>query len=576
MQQQLPARKRFVSFGLIIGTILLLTTTSFAQADTDNPPGRVARISYLKGNVSLLPAGQTEWSAATLNYVVTTGDHLYTDRDARAELEVGAYTVRLWEQTDLTVTNLDDDIMQLGLNQGSLRASVYQIPSGNTVEIDTPNGSLTVLEEGRYRADVDPNAGRTLVTVNRGKLGITGGDMTETLDHGKAALLAGRETIQVEFVDMPAQDDFDKWSEERDRRLAAAASAAYVSPFIPGYDDLDAYGRWVDVAEYGPVWYPVVPVGWVPYHFGYWSWIDPWGWTWIGEEVWSFCTFHYGRWVLIGGVWGWLPGPIGVVPIYAPAFVAFLGGQGFSIGIGVGTVGWFPLGPADPFFPWYHYSGHYLQQVNATNIRNVNVTNITNITDITKVHYAYKDVATTAVPASVLANGQPVAKHLVHLSPEQLAKAQVVPHPPVNPTPRAVAPGKPTPPPAVHGTHLPVASRIAQVKPPPSSAMTRGAASPELSKIPSRPPATVHPPRAVPEPRTGMPPLITRRPPPPPVMPFKTRLPVMVEHPGRPLEPVQLQNLRAGRPAGPMLDKEFPSHPMPMAREPIRPLKPKP
>jgi hypothetical protein len=40
----------------------------------------------------------------------------------------------------------------------------------------------------------------------------------------------------------------------------------------------------------------------------------------------------------------------------------------------------------------------------------------------------------------------------------------------------------------------------------------------------------------------------------------------MLEHPGRPLEPYQLGNLRAGRPAGPMLDREFPEHGFPIGR----------
>jgi hypothetical protein len=39
--------------------------------------------------------------------------------------------------------------------------------------------------------------------------------------------------------------------------------------------------------------------------------------------------------------------------------------------------------------------------------------------------------------------------------------------------------------------------------------------------------------------------------------------------PGRPLEPAQVEDLRAGRPATPMRDVEFPPHPVPIA--PIRP-----
>jgi len=65
---------------------------------------------------------------ATLNFTVTTGDRL-TPTEGKSELEIGPYTVRLAEQTDLIVTNLNDQIMQLGLEQGTLRLSVYEISS---------------------------------------------------------------------------------------------------------------------------------------------------------------------------------------------------------------------------------------------------------------------------------------------------------------------------------------------------------------------------------------------------------------------------------------------------------------
>ena len=94
------------------------------------------------------------------------------------------------------------------------------------------------------------------------------------------------------------------------------------------------------------------------------------------------------------------------------------------------------LGFGEPFFPWYHYGGNYLNVVNITNIRNVtNITNITSVTNINNIHYQYQNIATTAVPKNAFSSGQPVARQMVHLTPQQLAKAQVIPHPAVNPSP---------------------------------------------------------------------------------------------------------------------------------------------
>jgi hypothetical protein len=66
--------------------------------------------------------------------------------------------------------------------------------------------------------------------------------------------------------------------------------------------------------------------------------------------------------------------------------------------------------------------------------------------------------------------------------------------------------------------------------------------------------------------------LITRAAPPLPVVPFATRHSAMLDHPGRPLEPSQLEDLRAGRAVAPMRDTEFPPHPFPVVPQRPAPL----
>jgi hypothetical protein len=540
-----------------------------ATATPENPPSRVARISFLKGRVSFLRAGLDQWSEATLNFPLTIGDRIYTDAGSRAELEVGPYTIRLAAATDLSVTNLNDQIIQLGLEQGTMRFSVHQFIPGDTLEIDTPNGALTLLAQGTYRVDTAQNGSGTTVSVNSGKLEITGPGFSQTLVAGQAAKLTGQNPIAVESVPMPALDDFDMWCEERDARLASSKSAQYVSRSIPGYADLDDYGTWQIVPEYGPIWYPAgVAVDWIPYRFGHWAWIGPWGWTWVEDEPWGFCQFHYGRWVHIGVAWGWLPGPYVVAPVYAPALVAFVGGPGFSIGVGVGGVGfaaWFPLGPGEPFFPWYHYGGDYLRVVNITNIRNVtNITNVINVRNISDIHYAYKSVATTAVPAKVFAGGEAVAHNVVRVSPEQLAKAQITPHPNARPTMSAAMPGRPTATPPVRPATLlssrgPVtpAGRTTTAENRPASLVARNTTAGGPA---GRLPAPSETRGATASMTTSPPKLITRSAPPLARVPFADQREPMLSHPGRPLEPQQLENLRRGLAPGPMLDKEFPPH----------------
>jgi hypothetical protein len=454
--------------------------------------------------------------------------------------------------------------------------TVRHLASGETVEIDTPNGALTLLQEGKYRVDVDSDGESTVMAVISGRMEVTGADASQTLESGQVARLRGSESSDLESIPMPPPDEFDAWSEERDLRPTSSKSSSYVNPLTPGFDDLDAYGHWTTIDEYGPVWFPPVGAGWVPYRLGRWVWIDPWGWTWVEDEPWGFCPFHFGRWVLVGATWGWLPGPFVTAPVYAPAFVAFVGGSGFSIHGGADLVGWFPLGPREPFFPWYHHSPSYLNVVNITNIRNVtNIQEIINVRDINNVHYAYRTIATTAVPPRVLSAGEPVGRHAVRINSLQLARAPVIPHPPVNPTRQAALPGRPRSAPPVR----PQPRFIHPPRPVPNAAagrqspgtITRSAPPSGTARRTPIPPRTSS---SVPPPRTVPPALVTRGATPRRPTPFAATRGAMADHPGRPLEPPQARELREGRPLSPMRDHEIPPHPLPVVPE--RPAPPAP
>src|ERR1700692_1968126 len=112
------------------------------------------------------------------------------------------------------------------------------------------------------------------------------------------------------------------------------------------------------------VWVPRVAAGWAPYHYGHWRWVEPWGWTWVDDAPWGFAAFHYGRWAMVGGGGGgWIPGPgVAVIasrpgpvfrPVYAPALVAFVGGNGWSASLSIGGGGgaWVALGPRGGYVP---------------------------------------------------------------------------------------------------------------------------------------------------------------------------------------------------------------------------------
>ncbi len=432
-----------------------------AYADSDDPSGRVARLAYLEGNVSIQPAGVDQWNQAETNYSVATGDRVYTDQDGRDELSLGATSVRMWHTTDLTMTSLSDRLTQLGLAQGTIRVRTFSVEGydaaaddrqggAQQVEIDTPNGAITVVQPGDIR--VDSYEDGTQVTVNSGAVQLSGPNLSQEIGAGNSVRLQGTNPIELEEATLPGRDEFDKWSLSRDRHQEHSRSAEYVSRDTPGYDDLDDYGRWDEQSEYGPIWYPTqVEEGWVPYRTGHWVWTGPYGWTWVESEPWGYAPFHYGRWVSYRGRWGWVPGPVHVRPVWSPALVVFAGGNGFGYD-GGGLTAWFPLGVGEPYIPWYHCSSDYVRRVNVTNINIVNIhnttvvnnyntfvrntNNYTNVTNVRSMNYAYtnRNAGFSAVNARAFAAGQPVGRNLAHVSPQQIQTAQVIAHPSIQPT----------------------------------------------------------------------------------------------------------------------------------------------
>jgi hypothetical protein len=78
-----------------------------------DPPSRAARLSFISGDVSLQPAGEQDWAPALTNRPLTTGDKLWTEHDARAEIYVGPAAVRLDGNTGFSFLNVNDDTIQM-------------------------------------------------------------------------------------------------------------------------------------------------------------------------------------------------------------------------------------------------------------------------------------------------------------------------------------------------------------------------------------------------------------------------------------------------------------------------------
>ncbi len=588
-----------------------------------DPPSRVARLSVAQGTVSVEPASVDQFSPAEVNAPLTTGDRVWTGGGSVAELQAGLMAARMGATTDLTVTAMTDTLAQFGLGQGSLHLVTYALDPEATTELDTPNVALSVLAAGDVRVSVDPVGQFTDVRVLSGVVQVDGNGLQQTLGAGQAARFSGLNGISMQWLQTRSADALDDFSKQRDQAYQSGESAeqAYLNMDTVGAADLYQYGIWIPQEDYGNVWFPAgVPEGWQPYCYGRWTWVAPWGWTWIESEAWGFAPFHYGRWAIFGGRWGWVPGPPVVHPVYAPALVVF-------VHPGNGVSAWFPLGPKEPYAPWYHSSTLYQNRVNASDLYSRNLDQVRTMYNTSnreafanplggERNFDNRAAGTVEVPQDSLASGKPVRGAMLHLPEQQIAAAPVLPHPMISPERTMVVPaaaralpprlnrptlmthgqvatgngqeqqrgapperGQQTAGTKPQGQPAPVERRGFQVQggqPLPDTTQANPQASQQQSGMniqgavrppnPARGTQRLPPPTVAPPPRGQVPAgseqLYNRAVPPPTRPSFEQqRQAIQSTDPGRPLSPQQMDNLRENRPVGQPETREAAPHP---------------
>jgi len=211
---------------------------------------------------------------------------------------------------------------------------------------------------------------------------------------------------------------------------------------------------------------------------------------------------------------------VGARPVYAPALVAFVGGAGFGVSVGVGGGGvaaWFPLGPGEVYRPAYHVSEVYVRQINIVHVTNVSVIGVTNV------RYVNQNVqgAVMVVPHEAFVTARPVAQVSVRVDARVIAQAQVT------------------------GTTALVAPRRESIV----VVRTGGPVAAPPARLVQR---TV---------------VVKTAPPPPPVS-FAARQQALQANPGRPLEPAQVNTLRNNAPAPRPMVRTLPTRQEPAVAQP--------
>ncbi|MGA2116988.1 MAG: DUF6600 domain-containing protein [Bryobacteraceae bacterium] len=353
--------RRLQIHALAFGVVLAAgfgTAPVRAQSSDDLQRG-VGRISVMDGDVSVRRGDSGDWVAGVVNAPLMAGDYISTGPNSRAEVQFDSSNLlRLGGLGEIHLTTLEADRYQLEMARGTLTFNVLRLSNAN-IEVDTQNVSVRPSKIGVYRISVTDN-GESHVTVRSGDVEVFTPKGSQWVNAGQAMVARGSASDpEFRIAGAAALDDWDRWNESRDHVLMESTSAQHVPQGVYGAEDMDGYGTWVNVPDYGSVWRPTVVAGWSPYSCGRWVWEDWYGWTWVDCSAWGWAPFHYGRWFW-GANYGWLwyPGVIGVRHYWAPGLVAFFGfgGGGFGVGFGFGNLGWVPLAPYEMFHPWWGHS----------------------------------------------------------------------------------------------------------------------------------------------------------------------------------------------------------------------------
>jgi hypothetical protein len=305
---------------------------------------RYARLGDFDGAVQAQLQAADDWQPARRNLPLRESSWVRTEGAARVEVELDDGSVlrlgpdSLAELSDYTRLSTGQRITLISLDHG-LAYFTGAAGAKDSLVVAVPGAQVSIGQGAHLRLEArDP---LSLIAATDGvarfssptaEFDLTPGQMVK-LDPGHPArFVLNREIPPLET---------DRWSEERDKVLLSTTSAAHVPGLGYGLADLDAYGVWVQSADFGAVWKPKTPAGWAPFRNGEWRWYDGLGYTWIGDDPWGWLPYHYGRWMQQEGAgWTWAPGES---TVFKPGEVYWLKSARL--------VGWGALAPGENWKP---------------------------------------------------------------------------------------------------------------------------------------------------------------------------------------------------------------------------------
>nr|MDP9121550.1 FecR family protein [Acidobacteriota bacterium] len=314
----------------------------------DNAPtGSANGYSYLRmvqGSATLTQAGSNSSGPGEVNQPILIGDSLSVPGRGRAEVVLADHNIlRIDGGSEVVFDHLagspdgGDRTTVVHLVQGHLQLVVDGQAVGDQLpEIDTPNAAVYIQDPGTYRITSDGGSWSELV-VRRGTAQMVTASDRVAVGAGQEATASGERRASLETGQAAGFDSLERWGRQLDDEVQSA-DLGNVDPSLRYQSaSLSRYGHWLDV-EGQSYWQPTaVGAEWSPYLEGRWDY-TPSGISWVSSEPWGWVPYHYGSWSYLASYgWAWQPGYV-----FSPAWVYWYWGASH--------VGWCPIGYYTSFY----------------------------------------------------------------------------------------------------------------------------------------------------------------------------------------------------------------------------------
>ena len=190
---------------------------------------RVARVEYVSGNVTWRANDTANWGKAGTNRALNEGSQMWVEDGGRAEVRFDDGSIlRLGSNAVVTLqtvlVNPQGEYTQVKMLSGI--ATLLPRDERSVFEISTPFISVKTVGPSRIRVGVGDDV-EVAVSSGRATLDGTGGKTT--LSAGEFVAQRAQDTSYT-IRGLPAPDSWERWNEERDRKLVAEAHPAYHRP----------------------------------------------------------------------------------------------------------------------------------------------------------------------------------------------------------------------------------------------------------------------------------------------------------------------------------------------------------